>query len=128
MEGNSILEIARGEILECIDGQMQAIWENILDTETEATVTRKLTVTILLTPDTNRETVGVRSVTKAQLAPRETAQRRLCITENGKQAVEIQSGVPGQMGLDGNTQAAGIKLRIRKAAARMEERRAANEA
>lgn len=128
MEGNSILEIARGEILECIDGQMQAIWENILDTETEATVTRKLTVTILLTPDTNRETVGVRSVTKEQLAPRETAQRRLCITANGAQAVEMQNGVPGQMGLDGNTQAAGIKLRIRKAAARMEERRAANEA
>lgn len=74
MEGNSILEIARGEILECIDGQMQAIWENILDTETEATVTRKLTVTILLTPDEDRETVGVRSVTKATLAPRETAQ------------------------------------------------------
>lgn len=59
MEGNSILEIARGEILECIDGQMQAIWENILDTETEATDTRKLTVTILLTPDEDRETVGV---------------------------------------------------------------------
>ncbi len=127
MEGNSILEIARGEILECIDGQMQAIWENILDTETEATVTRKLTVTILLTPDEDRETVGVRSVTKATLAPRETAQRRLCITANGAQAVEMQNGVPGQMGLDGNTQAAGIKLRIRKAATRMEERRAANE-
>ena len=127
MEGNSILEIARGEILECIDGQMQEIWENILDTETEATVTRKLTVTILLTPDEDRETVGVRSVTKATLAPRETAQRRLCITANGAQAVEMQNGVPGQMGLDGNTQAAGIKLRIRKAAARMEERRAANE-
>ena len=120
MEGNSILEIARGEILECIDGQMQEIWENILDTETEATVTRKLTVTILLTPDEDRKTVGVRSVTKAQLAPRETAQRRLCITANGAQAVEMQNGVPGQMGLDGNTQAAGIKLRIRKAAARME--------
>ena len=120
MEGNSILEIARGEILECVDGQMQAIWENILDTETEATVTRKLTVTILLTPDEDRETVGVRSVTKATLAPRETAQRRLCITANGAQAVEMQNGVPGQMGLDGNTQAAGIKLRIRKAAARME--------
>ena len=120
MEGNSILEIDRGEILECIDGQMQAIWENILDTETEATVTRKLTVTILLTPDEDRETVGVRSVTKTTLAPRETAQRRLCITANGAQAVEMQNGVPGQMGLDGNTQAAGIKLRIRKAAARME--------
>ncbi len=78
------------------------------------------TVTILLTPDEDRETVGVRSVTKATLAPRETAQRRLCITANGAQAVEMQNGVPGQMGLDGNTQAAGIKLRIRKAAARME--------
>lgn len=120
MEGNSILEIARGEILECVDGQMQAVWENILDTETEATITRKLTVTILLTPDTNRETVSVRSVTKTTLAPRETAQSRLCITANGKQAVEMQSGVPGQMGLDGNTQAAGIKLRIGKAATRME--------
>lgn len=120
MEGNSILEIARGEILECVDGQMQTVWENILDPETEATLTRKLTVTILLTPDEDRETVRVRSVTKTTLAPRETAQSRLCITENGKQAVEIQSGVPGQMGLDGNTQAAGIKLRIGKAAARME--------
>lgn len=121
MEGNSILEIARGEILECVDGQMQAVWENILDTETEATLTRKLTVTILLTPDRNRETVSVRSVTKTTLAPRETAQSRLCITANGKQAVEMQSGVPGQMGLDGNTQAAGIKLRIGKAATRMAE-------
>ena len=120
MEGNSILEIARGEILECVDGQMQAVWENILDTETEATLTRKLTVTILLTPDRNRETVSVRSVTKRTLAPRETAQSRLCITANGKQAVEMQSGVPGQMVLDGNTQAAGIKLRIGKAATRME--------
>lgn len=120
MEGNSILEIARGEILECVDGQMQAVWENILDTETEATLTRKLTVTILLTPDRNRETVSVRSVTKTTLAPRETAQSRLCITANGKQAVEMQSGVPGQMVLDGNTQAAGIKLRIGKAATRME--------
>lgn len=121
MEGNSILEIARGEILECVDGQMQAVWENILDTETEATLTRKLTVTILLPPDRNRETVSVRSVTKTTLAPRETAQSRLCITANGKQAVEMQSGVPGQMGLDGNTQAAGIKLRIGKAATRMAE-------
>ncbi len=120
MEGNSILEIARGEILECVDGQMQAVWENILDTETEATLTRKLTVTILLTPDRNRETVSVRRVTKTTLAPRETAQSRLCITANGKQAVEMQSGVPGQMVLDGNTQAAGIKLRIGKAATRME--------
>lgn len=120
MEGNSIFEIARGEILECVDGQMQAVWENILDTETEATLTRKLTVTILLTPDTNRETVSVRSVTKTTLAPRETAQSRLYITANGKQAVEMQSGVPGQMGLDGNTQAAGIKLRIGKAETRME--------
>lgn len=74
----------------------------------------------LLTPDTNRETVSVRSVTKTTLAPRETAQSRLCITANGKQAVEMQSGVPGQMVLDGNTQAAGIKLRIGKAATRME--------
>lgn len=32
----------------------------------------------------------------------------------------MQSGVPGQMELDGNTQAAGIKLRIGKAATRME--------
>lgn len=120
MEGNSILEIARGEILECVDGQMQAVWENILDTETETTLTRKLTVTILLTPDTNRETVSVRSVTKTTLAPRETAQSRLCITANGKQAVEMQSGVPGQMVLDGNTQATGIKLRIGKAETRME--------
>ena len=100
---------------------MQAVWENILDTETEATLTRKLTVTILLTPDTNRETVSVRSGTKTTLAPRETAQSRLCITANGKQAVEMQSGVPGQMGLDGNTQAAGIKLRIGKAATQMAE-------
>lgn len=33
----------------------------------------------------------------------------------------MQSGVPGQMGLDGNTQAAGIKLRIGKAATQMAE-------
>lgn len=55
----SILQMARGAIMERIDYEMTKVVDNILDPNTEATAKRKVQLTIEFRPDSNRQTVSV---------------------------------------------------------------------
>ena len=50
----SILQMARGAIMERIDYEMTKVVDNILDPNTEATAKRKVQLTIEFRPDSNR--------------------------------------------------------------------------
>lgn len=50
----SILEMARGAILERVDYEMAKILDNILDANTKATAKRKMTLTLTFAPDDER--------------------------------------------------------------------------
>lgn len=65
----SILEMARGAIMERVNYDMNAVIENILDPNTKATAKRKLTLTLEFTPDDKRETIMVSATSKQSLAP-----------------------------------------------------------
>lgn len=56
---DSIMSMARGAFEERVDYEMDKVIQNILDPNTKATAKRKITLTIELTPDDERCTIGV---------------------------------------------------------------------
>ena len=65
---DSIMSMARGAFEERVDYEMDKVIQNILDPNTKATAKRKITITIELTPDDERRTIGVSVTAKSTLA------------------------------------------------------------
>ena len=108
MEANikSILEMARGAIMERVDIEMPKIIENIMDPNTKATKARELTVTLVLTPDDSRQMVALDSTVKVKLIPYSPIRTNLYITDaadgsGGYTVVEMTPDIPGQMRMFG---------------------------
>lgn len=79
---DSIMSMARGAFEESVDYEMDKVIQNILDPNTKATAKRKITITIELTPDDERRTIGVSVTAKSTLAatnPVATARRILAL-------------------------------------------------
>lgn len=97
-------DIAGGGLQEKVDLEMNKAFENIHDPNTKATAKRKLTITIELTPDENREVVSVTSNVKSTLAPLTDIGTTVLTGKNldtGKvEARELKSSVPGQTYID----------------------------
>lgn len=116
----SILEMARGAFLERVDYEMVKVLDNILDANTVADKKRKLTVSIVFTPDNDRQNIGVAFECKSTLVPAAPAVTSLYVAgENHTgeiQVVEMVPQVPGQMSLDGQEQEAPATLKLVKMA------------
>lgn len=116
----SILEMARGAFLERVDYEMAKVFDNILDANTVADKKRKLTVSIVFTPDNDRQNIGVAFECKSTLVPAAPAVTSLYVAgENHTgeiQVVEMVPQVPGQMSLDGQEQEAPATLKLVKMA------------
>ena len=114
----SIVEMARGAIMERIDYEMARIMDNILDANTKPTDKRKMTVTMTFTPDDDRSTIAVNVVAKTALAPTNPVVTSLYLMgEDGTgevQAVEMVPQIPGQTSMDGAEQDAPSTLKIIK--------------
>lgn len=65
----SILQMARGAIQERVDYEISRIVDNILDVNTEACAKRRLTLTIELKPDENRQYIKIAASAVSKLAP-----------------------------------------------------------
>ena len=103
----SIMRMARGAFDERVDNEMSRVIDNILDVNTKPTAKRKITVSIELTPDDDRQKIAVSVTAKATLVPTTPVTTALFITTdgNGKMAVvEMVPQIPGQMGIDGSEQ------------------------
>lgn len=114
----SILQMARGAFEERVDVEMAKVIGNILDPNTKATQKRKLTLTLELTPDDERQNIAVNFTVKSGLAPMVPARTSLWIAgEQGTgevQVVEMVPQVPGQMSLDGTESEAPASLKLIK--------------
>lgn len=104
----SILEMAKGAIMEQADIEVGKIIQNILDLNTDPTKKRKLTMTVEFTPSSSRDTVVVNVVTKSQLQPNNPIRTSLYVgvnTSTGEpMATELTAQIPGQMAMDGTEQ------------------------
>lgn len=112
---SSILQMAKGAIQERVDYEVSKVIDNILDINTEATAKRKITLTVELKPDENRQFIRVNASAKSTLAPVVPIGTTLGIAadENGEMViVESVPQVPGQISMDGTEQDAPKLLKI----------------
>ena len=107
----SILEMCGGAFQERTDYEMQRLIDNILDPNTNPTAKRKLQVTIELTPDADRTTIGVSCSVKSTLAPTYPVATMLYVAANDT-VIEMTPQIPGQMGFDGEEQEPPAQLRL----------------
>ncbi len=115
----SILEMARGGIMERVDYEMSKIVENILDENTKATGVRELTLKIKFVPDDKREVVSTNTVASVKLQPTNPIVTALYIgkDQNGVTgAIEMTPQIPGQAYCDGSEQEAPARLKMIKMA------------
>lgn len=104
---DSIMSMARGAFEERVDYEMDKVIQNILDPNTKATAKRKITLTIELTPDDERRTIGVSVTAKSTLAATNPVATALYVTSDGNGELvvaEMVPQVPGQMNMDGTQQ------------------------
>ena len=109
----SILQMARGAILERADYEIFRILENIMDPNTSATAKRKLTLTLELKPDDSRQNITVSCVAKSTLANTNPVVTSLYVADE-ETVVEMVPQIPGQVAFDGTEQEAPPTLKIVK--------------
>ena len=83
--------------------------------EQAATAKRKITLTIELTPDDERRTIGVSVTAKSTLAATNPVATALYVTSDGNGELvvaEMVPQVPGQMNMDGTQQEAPKLLKL----------------
>lgn len=89
--------------------------DNILDMNTEPTAKRKITLTIELKPDADRQIIHMQASATSKLAPTTPIGNTFAITADGKGEMviaEITPQVPGQLNMDGGEQTAPKLLKI----------------
>ena len=112
----SILEMARGAFQERADYEMSRIVDNILDANTKADATRKLTLTLTLKPDDSRQNISISGTAKSALASTNPVTTSLYVASSPAtgevQICEMVPNIPGQMAMDGGEQDAAPILKL----------------
>ena len=103
MKHINIEQFSNGELTQQINREMEAVARNIADPNTEAKTTRKITVTIILKPNEQRDFITTSITTKSTLAPTLGAVTALAVGKNLKtgeiEVGEIGNQIPGQMSI-----------------------------
>jgi|APSaa5957512622_1039677.scaffolds.fasta_scaffold32595_2 hypothetical protein len=88
----SIADLHGGAVVEKADMELAKVWENIQDINTEAKKPRKVTITITVRPNENREEAKLDIAASSTLAPYRATETRVGIdTVDGQAcAVEVQ--------------------------------------
>ena len=104
MKHHDLEQFAGGKLSAQINKALQDVTENILDPNTDDTKVRKITVTISMKANKNRDYVATAVETKTTLAPTLGAVTALCVGKDLRtgevDCVEIGSQIPGQLTLD----------------------------
>ena len=115
-EPKSVMEMSGGAILERVNVEMARVIENILDPNAKADAKRKITVTLELTPSSDRKNITVKTTAKSTLVPTDAVTTSLFIAGkplSGEMAIyEAVPQVPGQLGIDGSEQSRPKILKI----------------
>lgn len=109
MKHIDIEKFSNGELTHQINRELEAVARNIADPNTEAKATRKITVTITMKPNEQRDFITTSITTKSALAPTLGAVTALSVGKNPKtheiEMAEIGNQIPGQMSMEDLPQA-----------------------
>lgn len=112
---SSLLQMAKGMIQERVDYEVERCIDNILDANTEPTAKRKVTLTVELVPDFDRETIAISATAKSKLEPATSVDTILVMTSNANGEAcfaEMMPQVTGQTCMDGSEQEAPKLLKL----------------
>ena len=103
MKHINIEQFSNGELTQQINRELEAVARNIADPNTEAKTARKITVTITMKPNEQRDFITTSITTKSTLAPTLGAVTALGIRKDLKsgqiEVGEIGNQIPGQMSM-----------------------------
>lgn len=104
--GLDLSHIAEGGLQEKLDNELEKVFDNILDLNTEAKAKRKITITLTMSSNEERTVVDTIMEVKSKLAPQNGAATTILVGrdfDTGQvHANELKSTVPGQMYFDEN--------------------------
>lgn len=104
MKHINIEQFSNGELTQQINREMEAVARNIADPNTEAKTAQKITVTITMKPNEQRDFITTSITTKSTLAPTLGAVTALGIRKDLKsgeiEVGEIGNQIPGQMSME----------------------------
>lgn len=94
--------IGEGGLQEKVDKELEKVFDNILDPNTDIKTKRKLTITLTMVPDETREVVSTSMEVKSSLAPQTGVATTVLVGQkDGKvYANELKSKIPGQTYFD----------------------------
>lgn len=95
-------QIGEGGLQEKVDKELEKVFDNILDPNTETKTARKLTITLTMKSDDSRQTVATAMEVKSTLAPQKSVATTVLVGQkDGAVYVnELKSTVPGQTYFD----------------------------
>lgn len=82
MGNANLLEVARGAIGERLDYELSKVVDNIADLNTKADAVRKITLTLSLKPDSERQNIKMSTQVKSTLTPTNNIESALYLTES----------------------------------------------
>jgi len=103
----NLAEMAQGAFMEQFHRELNKVLANIADPNTDAKKARKITLTITLKPDENRDVVAVDAQSKSVLVPAKSLSTRIVIDREKDGTVvgaELMSAQKGQMYIDTDSQ------------------------
>lgn len=109
----SILEMARGGVMERVDYEMVKVMDNIFDANTNPTAKRKITLTVEFKHTDDRQSITVDYTVKSALAPTNPVRTMLYASDEDT-VIEMTPQIPGQMDVGGAVQEAPAQLKLIK--------------
>lgn len=106
MQNVNIANIAGGALVERADIEIQRVYNNILDLNTDAKKKRKVVITLEFKPDEERDITDVSFNVKSVIAPTRPIVTRVAIEKDGNHVVaeELRKGaMQGQTQIDYDT-------------------------
>ena len=104
--GLDLTHIADGGLQEKLDNELEKVFDNILDLNTEAKAKRKITIELIMSSNEERTVVDTTMTVKSKLAPQNGVATTILVGrdyDTGQvHANELKSTVPGQMYFDEN--------------------------
>lgn len=107
MDRESILRMAAGAIEEKVDYEVSRVIDNILDPNTTPNAKRKISISLVFTPDSERKHISLSASATSKLCPADPVNTSMCITTDGNGELvvaEMVPHIPGQIDMDGNEQ------------------------
>lgn len=104
--GLDLSHIAEGGLQEKLDNELEKVFDNILDLNTEPKAKRKITITLTMSSNEERTVVDTVMDVKSKLAPQSGVATTILVGrdyDTGQlHANELKSSIPGQMYFDEN--------------------------